>query len=76
MYTEAKTATGLDGRKMKVGDEVECVSYYNQKSFGTKVKITRMHKQGLNGTIITLDSAPDPQYPHHCSHRASYAIKA
>ena len=70
-YVHCKTATTLDGKKVRVGDKVKPVSYYTKKEFGTICTITDMWKQGMDGTIARFDIAPDPEYPHHFSHRIS-----
>lgn len=79
MYTEAKTAKDRDGNTLKVG----CMILYKGCKSGEHftiptepVTIVRMHKQGANGTVLTCDKAPKPEYPHHLSCRASDCIKA
>ena len=70
MYKEAKTATTANGIKVKVGDKVRPMSF-SKKEFGTVCTIIKMWKQGMDGTIARFDIAPNPEYPHHFSHRIS-----
>lgn len=74
-YTEVKTAADCHGKKIRVGDDVVYVGYGEVRGDYEKVpgpvRVVRIHRQGANGTILTTDPAPDPQYPHHFSCRAS-----
>ena len=60
MNRKAKFATGMDGRKIQPGDFVISAK-------GVYATVMRIHRQGYDGTIITTDIAPDPDYPHHFS---------
>jgi hypothetical protein len=69
-----KTAKDSRGAKIRVGDRVTAISLYDGSLMNTGTVI-EMWRKGYDGTIIKLDVAPDPQYPHHWSHQASKTIK-
>lgn len=75
-YPKAKIATGKDGSKIKIGDDIESWNYGSLNADGTRdpdkwmgviVRVTDIHKQGRNGTILHCEPAPNPDYPHHFS---------
>jgi len=53
-------ATGFDGSIIKVGDKVI-------SKLGILATVVKIHHQGRDGTIITTDIGPDPDFPHHFS---------
>ena len=54
----AKTATGMDGKKIMVGDRVI-------SKLGVEGIVLEIWKQGYDGTIVRTDTAPDPDFTHH-----------
>lgn len=77
-YRECKSARDMHGRKIAVGDRVQFIKYENKVDGGPHgcppVTVKGIHAQGADGTILTTDPAPDPDYPHHFSCRASRAL--
>jgi len=72
--TRCTSATDKNGKRLRVGDNITLLS-----PFGVPyppVKIIGIHKQGADGTIITTDYAPNPDYPSHFSCRASNTVFA
>lgn len=72
-YIECKSATGMDGKRISIGDSIKFRPYY--LPFCPAVVVTGMHRQGASGTILTTQPAPDPDYPHHFGCRASRAVR-
>lgn len=66
----AETAKTADGHTIRRGSRVQAISIYDGTlmNIGTVVMIWR---QGADGTIVKLDVPPDPEFPHHFTHRAS-----
>lgn len=65
----ANSATDVSGRRITVGCYVSAVDEHGT-SIGPPVRVTKIHRQGYDGTILTTDMAPETDYPHHFS-RAS-----
>ena len=75
-YKKAKTATGKDGLKIRIGDTIEAFNFYDKKWNGIYVKVIDMWKQGLDGTILKCDNPPLPESSkYHFNHRASETRK-
>ena len=65
-----QTAKDRDGRTIRVGSRVTCFSIYTGEPMNT-VTVTRIERQGADGTIVTTEPAPSNEYPNHKAHRAS-----
>ena len=75
-YRPVTTATSADGQKIRVGDTVRLrIHYGGVDTLGPEVTVRSLHAQGYDGTIVTTDPAPDPDFPHHFSGRAKRFYK-
>ena len=68
MRRPAATAKLGDGKRVRVGARVVTISIYTHADMNTCI-VVGIDKTG-NGTILILDTPPDPRYPHHLSHPA------
>jgi hypothetical protein len=75
MNQEAKTATDSKGQKVVVGDTVRAINPRDDKPTGPPVRVTSIHRQGFDGTILTTDPAPESDYPHHFSRAAKHCVR-
>ena len=69
-----RTATGADGYTIRLGDLAVIVSVGPHISYPV-FRVVDMWKQGADGTILEGDVAPDSEYPHHRTVRASKCLR-
>lgn len=62
------TATDREGKKIRRGEWVALVP-------GHPVLVEDIYRQGADGTILRTKPAPNPEYPHHFSCRASEVLR-
>jgi hypothetical protein len=67
----------MDGKRLTVGDTILYIGYGEEILQEPRpVQIVDIHRQGADGTILTTDLPPKPEYPHHYSCRASVVRRA
>lgn len=71
-HVQAKTAKDRSRNRVKVGDRILYVGYGEVINIPpAPVTVLRIHCQGKDGTILTCDKPPKPEYPNHFTCRAS-----
>lgn len=70
---EVLSARGMDGKRIKIGDNVLCYSIYD-KTPQNIVKVIGIRKQG-NGVVLICDKACTSISLYHFSHMARSASK-
>lgn len=69
---DVKSAKDCHGRRVRVGSQVVYVGYGEGIALAPlPVTVTRIQRQGADGTILSTDGPPNRDYPHHKSCRAS-----
>jgi hypothetical protein len=68
---KARTARTKDGQTITVGSRVLYIGYGQLMGDTPVCEVIGIHRQGADGTIVTLDKAPDSLYPSHNSGRAT-----
>jgi hypothetical protein len=67
-YPKAKSAKDQHGTKIVRGDIISLIP-------DVHVTVVDIWRQGADGTILRTDPAPDPEFGHHFSCRASRVVK-
>lgn len=72
LYRPVKVARDRDGSLITIGDEVRLVENEHASIGGETppVRVLGIHRQGIDGTILTFDKAPQTKLPFHRSARA------